>query len=75
MLQFPVSDRYRPIIASGQFLLQVPPNISSTGQYLLVRFRTDDTINWKGFAAVYIEGGRAYEHSKKVNAVPLPFQN
>lgn len=52
----------------------LPPEISSTGQFLLVRFKSDDTINWKGFSAVYLEGGRAYPHNNNVKAVPLPFQ-
>ncbi|XP_053392429.1 tolloid-like protein 1 isoform X5 [Mercenaria mercenaria] len=54
----------------------LPPEISSTGQFLLVRFRSDDTINWKGFSAVYLEGDRAYPHSNNVKTVglPLPFQ-
>ncbi|WAQ95864.1 TLL1-like protein [Mya arenaria] len=51
----------------------VPPEIFSTGQFLLVRFKSDDTINWKGFSAVYLEGGRAFPSSANVNPVPLPF--
>lgn len=52
----------------------LPLEVSSTGQYLLVRFRSDDTINWKGFSAVYIEGGRAYTPTGNAKAVPLPFE-
>lgn len=29
------------------------PDIVSTGRAMLVRFRSDDTINWKGFYATY----------------------
>ena len=32
---------------------QLPPEFVSSGMYLLVHFKTDDTINWKGFDAVY----------------------
>ncbi|GAB6021030.1 hypothetical protein CHUAL_003667 [Chamberlinius hualienensis] len=37
---------------------RVPPEFLSTGESLLVRFRTDDTINTKGFSAAYtmVEG-------------------
>ncbi|KAH3862569.1 hypothetical protein DPMN_025538 [Dreissena polymorpha] len=50
---------------------EVPPEIFSTGQFLLVRFRSDDTINWKGFSAVYLEGGRASSPNNNVKPVPL----
>jgi tolkin protein len=33
---------------------QIPPEIISSGRQLLVRFKTDDTINWKGFSAVFV---------------------
>lgn len=38
---------------------RVPPEFLSTGESLLVRFRTDDTINTKGFSAAYtlVDGG------------------
>ncbi len=32
---------------------QVPPEIISSGEILLVRFKTDDSINAKGFSASY----------------------
>lgn len=51
----------------------VPPEISSTGRHLLVRFRSDDTINWKGFSAVYMEGGRAFPSAGNTNILPLPY--
>ena len=54
-------------------VFQVPPEISSTGPYLLVRFRSDDTINWKGFSAVYMEGGRAFPPVGNANTLTLPF--
>lgn len=33
---------------------QVPPEIVSTNEVLLVRFKSDDTINSKGFSATYV---------------------
>ena len=35
-------------------LNQVPPEIVSTNEALLVRFKSDDTINSKGFSAAYV---------------------
>lgn len=32
----------------------IPPEFVSSGRYLLIRFKTDDTINWKGFSAWYV---------------------
>lgn len=32
---------------------QIPDTIQSTTEYILIRFRSDDTINWKGFSATY----------------------
>ncbi|KAK3090758.1 hypothetical protein FSP39_014380 [Pinctada imbricata] len=34
---------------------KLPGEIISTSGLLLVRFKSDDTINWKGFSAVYVE--------------------
>lgn len=34
-------------------LLQMPPEIVSTSEALIVRFRTDDSIVFKGFSASY----------------------
>ena len=34
--------------------LQVPPEIVSTNEVILVRFKSDDTINSKGFSAAYV---------------------
>ncbi|XP_064635870.1 tolloid-like protein 1 [Lineus longissimus] len=31
-----------------------PPEITSSGSSLLVRFKSDDTIGWKGFSAAYV---------------------
>ena len=36
------------------FFLQVPPEIVSTNEVILVRFKSDDTINSKGFSAAYV---------------------
>ena len=36
------------------YYFQIPPEISSSGMYLLIRFKTDDTINWKGFSGAYV---------------------
>ena len=33
---------------------QVPPEIVSSNEVLLVRFKSDDTINSKGFSAAYV---------------------
>lgn len=33
---------------------QIPPEIVSVGEALLVRFCSDDTINTKGFSAAYV---------------------
>ena len=33
---------------------KIPPEVISTGRQLLVRFKTDDTINWKGFSAAFV---------------------
>ena len=35
-------------------MLQVPPEIVSSNEVLLVRFKSDDTINSKGFSAAYV---------------------
>jgi len=32
---------------------EIPDAITSSNAYLLIRFRSDDTINWKGFSATY----------------------
>ncbi|ELU00391.1 hypothetical protein CAPTEDRAFT_221124 [Capitella teleta] len=32
----------------------IPPEFVSTGRYLTIRFKTDDTINWKGFKAAFV---------------------
>lgn len=37
--------------------LQIPQEIVSINDALLVRFRTDDTINTKGFSAAYVAIG------------------
>lgn len=36
---------------------QVPQEIISTGRSLLIKFVTDDTINWKGFSAAFVLAG------------------
>lgn len=36
------------------YLFQMPPEFISTGKNLLVRFKTDDTITWKGFSASFV---------------------
>ncbi|XP_074648145.1 tolloid-like protein 2 isoform X2 [Tubulanus polymorphus] len=33
---------------------KLPPEIISTGRHLLIHFRTDDTIGWKGFSAAFV---------------------
>ena len=38
--------------------LQIPPEVISTGRQLIVRFKTDDTINWKGFSAAFVLAAR-----------------
>ncbi|BFZ17237.1 hypothetical protein BsWGS_20276 [Bradybaena similaris] len=41
-----------PVI--GEFCgSEIPDPITSSTEYLLIRFRSDDTINWKGFSATY----------------------
>ena len=37
---------------------QIPPEVISSGRQLLVRFKTDDTINWKGFSAAFVLAAR-----------------
>jgi len=39
---------------TNQSHLQIPPEFVSSGRYLLIHFRTDDTINWKGFSAAFV---------------------
>ncbi|XP_060072061.1 tolloid-like protein 1 [Ylistrum balloti] len=34
---------------------KVPSEIISSGEYLLIRFKSDDTINWKGFSGIYLQ--------------------
>lgn len=46
-------DRDRPI--SKKCGSKIPDEVISSGEDLLVRFRSDDTINWKGFSAIYVE--------------------
>jgi hypothetical protein len=36
------------------YLLQIPPEIISVDEALLLRFKSDDTINAKGFSAAYV---------------------
>ena len=36
------------------FRFQVPPEIISVDEALLLRFKSDDTINSKGFSASYV---------------------
>ncbi|KAK2192635.1 hypothetical protein NP493_27g02025 [Ridgeia piscesae] len=36
---------------------QIPQEFISTGRHLLIRFKSDDTINWKGFSATYVLAG------------------
>ena len=36
------------------YIFQIPPEFISSGRYLLIHFRTDDTINWKGFSAAFV---------------------
>ena len=36
------------------FELQIPPEIISVDEALLLRFKSDDTINAKGFSAAYV---------------------
>ena len=33
---------------------QLPDVLTSSGEDLLIRFKSDETINWKGFSAQYI---------------------
>ncbi|XP_059152837.1 tolloid-like protein 1 isoform X2 [Physella acuta] len=49
----------------------IPDSIISSTEYLLIKFRSDDTINWKGFSATYkrinpsldyVEGKDIYEN-------------
>jgi hypothetical protein len=37
-----------------EFVLQIPPEIISVDEALLLRFKSDDTINAKGFSAAYV---------------------
>lgn len=41
------------MIKKISMLLQIPPEIVSTSEALIVRFRTDDSIVFKGFSASY----------------------
>ncbi len=34
--------------------MQIPPEILSVDEVLLLRFKSDDTINSKGFSAAYV---------------------
>ena len=34
--------------------MQIPPEILSVDEALLLRFKSDDTINSKGFSAAYV---------------------
>ncbi|KAL3876182.1 hypothetical protein ACJMK2_034053 [Sinanodonta woodiana] len=53
---------------------KIPPEITSTGEHLLVRFRSDDTINWKGFSAVYMEGDAIFDSHGAVKQLPVSYQ-
>jgi len=36
------------------FSSQIPPEIVSANEVIMVRFKSDDTINSKGFSAAYV---------------------
>ena len=38
----------------GRNVFQITDEFISTSQHLFVRFVSDDTINWKGFSAVFV---------------------
>lgn len=33
---------------------ETPPDVVSSGEYLMIHFRTDDSVHWKGFSASYV---------------------
>ncbi|KAJ8318436.1 hypothetical protein KUTeg_003527 [Tegillarca granosa] len=49
---------------------KVPSEIVSSTGFLLVRFKSDDTINWKGFSAVYMQT-RFNEEEDNVQTLPI----
>lgn len=57
-----------------KFLLiysQIPAEIVSSGQSLLVRFKSDDTINWKGFSATYEQVSLQSQGSGVIKPLPM----
>ncbi|XP_052071922.1 tolloid-like protein 2 isoform X1 [Mytilus californianus] len=62
-------DRDRPIASyCGS---KIPKEVISSGEDLLVRFRSDDTINWKGFSAIYIETESEFDEFGETKELPL----
>jgi hypothetical protein len=53
------------------FFFQIPKEIISSGEDLLVRFRSDDTINWKGFSAIYSETDSDLDEFGETKELPL----
>jgi len=50
-------------------MLKIPPEVISTGRQLLVRFKTDDTINWKGFSAAFVLASRDAQPATPVTSL------
>lgn len=50
-------------------MVQIPPEVISTGRQLLVRFKTDDTINWKGFSAAFVLASRDAQPATPISSL------
>lgn len=50
---------------------KIPAEIVSSGQSLLVRFKSDDTINWKGFSATYEQVSLQSQGSGVIKPLPM----
>ena len=51
--------------------LQIPPEIISVDEALLLRFKSDDTINAKGFSAAYVVIDEAENFDYQTSATNL----
>ncbi|KAL5017782.1 hypothetical protein ScPMuIL_003504 [Solemya velum] len=52
---------------------QIPDEIVSSGEYLLIRFKSDDTINWKGFSAIYMLADPDIEDENTIKQIPIDY--
>ena len=55
-------------------VLQTPDVIKSSGSYLMIHFRTDDSIHWKGFSASYVLSEAPPDFQNKYNKIDMLFK-